>query len=271
MDTHLLKASVVFIAIGAPGCAAVADIIAADPFNYPVGSSLVGQAGGIGFAGAWQGSPVAGPSIAAGSLSFTDAPPSSGNSVLLNEGLGGNAVRQLSSPLNSGATEFWGAVLLSPGGFGPNFNGFVFELFDTTGATAGVVVNTQGFVVISYGNGSTVVQDFADTPLPGTGITQLLLWHAEPLGSQTRYELWVSPTDDLGAPDASILAPSSTFARVLVESLAFPGTPTTFDELRIATSPNDVFVPTPGVGVASLLGVLAAFGRRQRRDRVVAF
>ena len=266
--------------IGLP--AAHANLLAYEPFNYAVGSSLAGQtpaSPGGGFTGGWT-TPGGTATINSGSLiassSYggyaTSAPSlaSTGNSVAITGGGPNTANINLASPITAtAASPIWYSFLVNP-----TQNWSVLTLAPANicfGASSG---NWSIGVI-----GTSVGQVNSGTATSGTSYLVVLEDQGPTTtGGKDTLSLWVDPNPGATAPSelgvangAPILTdPNLTVGTVTQLQLA-TGQSGVFDELRIGTSYADVTpvtltsVPDPATLCLFAIGGLGLIAMRYRK------
>ena len=236
-------ASVVATAVCAPSAHGAP--IAYDGFDYPAGSSLVGQDGGQGFAGPWyQGGYNVSQSVnllASGSLSYSSL-ATAGNQVTTAATSGINGVeRDFASPVSSGTIYL--SFLLCPEGtlgqgneggfFGVYLHGSSNDLFvgrPGGGATGNYVLEQRG------GNGS---DQAVSSGVPIVGQTEFLVVEAQLLSGNDVFTLYANPTPGAPQPATGAVQQDFTIGSALGLVL-YSGGAFSIDELRVGTTYADV-------------------------------
>jgi autotransporter-associated beta strand protein len=220
--------------------------IAYDGFDYPAGSSLVGQDGGQGFAGPWyQGGANVSQSVnllASGSLSSSSL-ATAGNQVTTAATSGINGVeRDFASPISSGTIYL--SFLLQPegtlgqgneGGFlGVYLHGGLNDLF--VGKPGGG--STSNYVLEQRGAGGT---DQAVSPgVPVVGQTEFLVLKAQLFSSGNDiFTLYADPTPGAPQPATGAVKQDFTIGSAL-GLVIYSGGAFNIDELRVGTAYADV-------------------------------
>jgi autotransporter-associated beta strand protein len=248
LTRSVLKLSLLANVVAAVVCAPPAHgaPIAYDGFDYPAGSSLAGQNGGQGFAGAWytggynvsQSASV----LASGSLSYPSL-ATAGNQVTTVAPSSINGVeRDFASPISSGTIYL--SFLLCPEGtldqgnstgfFGVYLHGSSNDLFvgrPGAGATGNYVLEQRG------GNGT---DQSVSSGVPVVGQTEFLVVEAQLSSSgNDTFTLYANPTP--GAPQPATgtvkqdLSIGTALGLVIYSLGAF-----NIDELRVGTTYADV-------------------------------
>ncbi len=106
--------SISVLAVATAGFASAQPLLF-DDFNYPIGQSLDGQNGGIGWASEWQGVPNL-YYVAAGSLSYPPLPQMGNRAQFIQKDeSSSNIIRQIASFGGDGST-YWLSFLMSVDG-----------------------------------------------------------------------------------------------------------------------------------------------------------
>jgi hypothetical protein len=282
-------------------CSASGEQLMVEQFDYTVGGSLSGAAGGSGFGGAWALAPTFGGSLAISSgLSFSDYPVA-GNALTFNltpTGFGSIAgatreIGDLSIPTTGG--DFWVSYLYRHNSGGTGGDDSRVSIRDSGGTNdrliltsrddlleqnGGVGINSSDeggtnniqtgdvFLLIAkftnFGNGSAV------TPQTGT------FWALRPqdydlakIGGLTEVSLAANAFST--GSDGPVSTPIGfTTADIVTLNSTIGATSAgynyTIDELRYGTDLASV-VPEPTIGTLSLLGLAAIASRRRVRRR----
>jgi len=254
-----------------------AQVIAADPFNYPSGSSMAGMNGGgdSGFSGPWG---TASGSILVQSGSLTaGALLTSGNSAAASGSLGANITRPLTNSFGpAGGEVLWFSIVMKGLGVAAGTSQGNFALFDGSQTTTGGVAITTG--TTSSGNYSLADSgtQFTASPSTTSSSQQALLVVRLSFGAVASdpdvANLYVNPP--IGgptppSPDVTInLNITSAINQIRVTGSG-TGTPYQFDEFRLGNAFIDVTpVPEP---TSLLLTGFVGFGgwivRRRRQAR----
>ncbi len=267
-------AAAAFAAVALTGQHAHAALLAYEPFNYVVGSSLANQTvTGTGFTGTWSpwssgnGDKVSANSLSEGglatsahSLAVTGYPP---------------VVGTLATAISAATATapVWASFLYNPGA-STYFGGFTLNLNDTNNQGLAFGVNDsashlQQFTVLT-GSVSAVA-----AAAPAANNTYLLVMEDVATASGGTLNLYVNPTvGALSAPATPDATVNYTKAIGNIGSLTLYGlssSPVTVDEIRIGNTYADVTpaaaaVPEPatlGLVVAGGLGLLLA-GRKRK-------
>lgn len=282
MRTHLLLPAVLAAAVVA-NSTVQAGLIAYDGFNYgPAGSDLIGNNGGLGFAGGWAGGGF-NASIhdnydnAAGSLAFGSL-LTSGQSVATSaQNAISGLTRSLAAPLGDSGTTRYLSFVIEPRGTVHDgvFNGFFGVLFERSSEPEVFMGKPGGGSLEEYviedrggsGQFSSGVSVVADVPA-------FIVVKAEFGDLSDIFTMYVNPTPGAPEPAAGIV---KTVDLGAIEGLTFYSTGAhALDELRLGETFADVTpvaanVPdsAPGLlGCAALLGILG-LGRRLGMSRSV--
>ena len=227
---------------------------ASEPFSYEVGSELIGQDGGSGWAGPWALLSASGGGTieAAGITSLPLLQQTAGPKVRLDEYL--RAVRPLEGTYGDSGREFW--------------LGYFFDV-DDAGANVAHLVLADTATYAATGGGGQLVQ--IGKPFPNTNLA-VIPAGAGPLtaaGSDVnegafvvahiitdgtaaadRIEVWINPSLEGGAPSADTAATTASVDLTNWNGIGFkfegdPDQPTSvsFDEIRLGFSFGEV-IPT---------------------------
>lgn len=279
------------VAMGLMGGAARAELIAYDPFDAVPGLPVLGQDGGVGFAGPWEpGGFNAGDNLSyvvqPGSLSYPGLATSANHAETgANQTMLQGVTRTFNSPLDATNSTIYLSVLLRPDGvlnegafngyFGLYLNGGLSndlqdDLFiGKPGADAindYVVEHRGGFGQVSSGVNAVV------------GETALLVLRADFQAGNDRFTLYVNPTVGAGEPSSGAVKIDLDLFNVTGLTLYSTGAHAV-DEIRVGTTYADVVPPAgrPGEAVplpAAVWGGLALMGgvgaSRWRRARLRA-
>lgn len=278
-----IKNSLLLAAVAATGTACVglpaahAGLLAYEPFNYAVGSSLAGQtpaSPGGGFTGAWA-VPGGTATMQSGSLvasssygGYSTSAPSlatTGNSVAIT-GAGPNTANiNLASPITAtAAAPIWYSFLLDP------TQQWSVLTLAASNVSFGSFNGTWGIGII----GSSVGQVTGGTATAGTSYLMVLEDQGPTTtGGKDTLSLWVDPNPGATAPSELNVAngppiltdPNLTVGSVTQLQLA-TGQSGVFDELRIGTSYADVTpVPEPATLGLFAIGGLGLIALRHRK------
>jgi hypothetical protein len=237
--------------------AARADLVAYDPFNYAVGSSLNGQNGGTGFSGAWY---APGTTVQPG-LTYPGLPTSGGSS-------GGFGTRPISVSIGTDNTTLYFSWLEKASANG--YDGLALDTGAPNGAFIGYNNSAypEGFHISDTAGNNKV---FAGVPAVA-GQTYFLVLKAQFLPGNDRLALYVDPTPGGSEPLTGAVDTSIDVRQPSTVNIYTSGTQS-FDELRVGTSFADVTpttAPLPSVAWCGLalfapLGVLIALQRIRGR------
>ena len=278
-----IKHSLLLAAVAAAGTACVglptahAQLLAYEPFNYAVGSSLAGQtpaSPGGGFTGAWT-VPGGTATMNSGSLiasssygGYATSAPSlatTGNSVAVTGGGPNTANINLASPITAtAASPIWYSFLLNP------TQQWSVLTLAASNVSFGSFNGTWGIGII----GSSVGQVTGGTATSGTDYLVVLEDQGPTTtGGKDTLSLWVDPNPGATAPSELNVAngppiltdPNLTVGSVTQLQLA-TGQSGVFDELRIGTSYADVTpVPEPATLGLFAIGGLGLIALRHRK------
>ncbi len=283
-----IKHSLLLAAVAAAGTACVglpvahAQLLAYEPFNYAVGSSLAGQtpaSPGGGFTGAWT-VPGGTATMNSGSLiasssygGYATSAPSlatTGNSVAVTGGGPNTANINLASPITAtAASPIWYSFLLNP------TQQWSVLTLAASNVSFGSFNGTWGIGII----GSSVGQVTGGTATSGTDYLVVLEDQGPTTtGGKDTLSLWVDPNpgattpSELGVANGTpiLTDPNLTVGTVTQLQLA-TGQSGVFDELRIGTSYADVTpvtltsVPDPATLSLFAIGGLGLIALRHRK------
>lgn len=271
--------------------AAQASLIVYEPFNYsdstsnPVpppggdGSAYSSTTGSVGLRNAWNGT------VASGSLSFTGALASGGNSLSIGAGVNQNnagpwmyrnmtsdpfdAYRDGGNALGAVGTTLFGSLLVDMSGVASG-DRFWLRL---TGND-----NTHNHLTIYTADGGNwtmfQINDSAAQPsgtslTTNTGVaattdTTLLIWQQDFTATNTITSVWINDPTASGAAD--LVFTSSGAVNFAGIGYRTGNNTALIDELRIGTTLSAVAVPEPST-YAALFGALALAGVMLRRRR----
>lgn len=249
-----------------------AELIAYEDFGYNAGAPLNGLSGGTGFSDAWfVDAYVYG--VTNGSLADpTGRLPTSGNS-LLHTGLQPRARRNLGQLLGTPGTTIycsfllrqdvlgdftqadhdWGGIILGGVNYPDMFG--IEGLFIGRGARGS---QSDKYVLGPAGNGAEALNANSNVPVV-IGETALLAVRVDFLDGPDRATLYVNPIS--GSPEPDSGAVLNVVDLGMFSQLAITqgnNTVWTIDEIRIATTWQEVVIPEPHT--STLLGIAAIFG-----------
>jgi hypothetical protein len=273
--TSLMSVAVLACLVSQPVSAA---LIAYEPFDYaPVGSDLLGKAGGDGFSGAWQ---VGGFNASIqNNYDIEVDPPAFGTLLRSGQSVHTPAVgaiagitRNLTSPLGQADATVYLSFLIQPQGalHGGAFNGFMGLVLESPGEPELYVGKPGGGAIDRWAiedRGGT--RQHASSVVTAIQSTALLVVKAEFSASPNvndKFTLYVNPTPGGPEPATGIVKQDAAFGMVQGMTLYSSGA-MQFDELRIGQTFADVTpVPEPGsLGLlATGLSFFALFARRRR-------
>ncbi len=272
------------LALAGGSTSARADLMAYEGFNYPVGTNLNGQNGGVGFAGPWapggfNASVFNHLTIGSGSLTFDNLLISGNHASAGAQNAIAGLTRPLAQPLGTPGTVSYISFLLRPEGtLGQGaLNGFFGVTLETQGGSepqlfigkpGGGAVNR--YVLENRGGANQVASGVA----PVVGEPVLLVVKAEFSAGNDRFTLFVDPTPG-GIEPASGTVKSDANVGLITGLTLYSTGAFSIDELRVGTTFADVtplgpgpVVPEPGslsLFVLSLGGVVGYRWRQQRR------
>lgn len=254
-----------------------AQVIAADPFNYPSGSSMSGMSGGgdSGFSGPWG---TASGSILVQSGSLTaGALLTSGNSAAASGSLGANITRPLTNSFGpAGGEVLWFSIVMRGLGVAAGTSQGNFALFDGSMTTNGGVALTTG--TTSSGNyaladsGTQFTTSSSTTSSSQQALLVVRLSFGALASDPDVANLYVNPP--IGAPtppspDATINLNITSAVNQIRVTGSGTGAPYQFDEFRLGNSFIDV-TPVPEPTTMMLTGFAGIGGwivRRRRQAR----
>ena len=279
---RILFAATAFVAVALLTASTAQASPVYEGFDYPAGSTLVGQNGGNGFAGGWiSGGFNANPAndndyvISSGSLSSPNL-LTSGNRVSTGpHGTISGLTRNLASPLGTPGTTAYLSVLLRPDGtIGAGvFNGF-FGIYLDSPVEPDIFIGKPGggalgeYVVEDRGGGGQVSSGIAVDLTKAALLVLRADFHANS-ALPDKFTLYVNP----GATEPSVGAVKndSNAGTISAVTLYSTGAYST-DEIRIGNTFADVApqagaaaVPLPGALVPGMVGAFVAAGVRRRR------
>lgn len=247
---------------------AKATLLAADDFNYSLGS-LNGANAGSGWAGAWT--------AAAGAAIVDPAVDLNGNRALAVSANNDNLAWRTLDSSYSGTAYI--SMLMQVGSGTVNNNDFVSLWLDsvTTGAHTtrpqlGIKGNISGSNDIFARSTGTAGSFAAGSDLLA-GQTVLVVGKLSKVSSTTynQFDLWFNPVaGDAATPDASFSGNSGLSALTILglrSANLDTGDTILIDDLRLATTWNDVSpVPEPSSLALSALGMFVLMSYRRRRQ-----
>lgn len=255
--------------MGAALSTAHASLLAYEPFNYAVGSSIGGQtATGLGFTGTWTGGSAA--TIASGSLSYGNL-ATSANSLI--GGVSTVTSVKLTTPVAATPNNpLWFSFLMqtpaTASGVTSGYDGLVLELAPSDSTSNYPFIgfaNSGAFVVRTQGGGGD-----ANGPIVSANTTYLMVLEDIALsGGPDELNLWVDPTpgatSPLGLPTLTDLGIGPIGDIYGIGTNDGP-TSTSYDEIRIGTSYEGVTpVPEPAILGLLCLGSLSLLMLKRRQ------
>ncbi|MGD9691172.1 MAG: hypothetical protein AB7K52_15935 [Phycisphaerales bacterium] len=256
----------------AAGSAARADLIAYEPFDYPVGGDINGRNGGTGWIGPWQD--MLGSAGRGDLITYTP-----GLTHALRPGTGGSLGATLGQQALAYVRPFerllldqqtvWMSMLYRGSGASESVTmGLVFGTPNGFGSVPAIRSSAQGFYQLFVEGSQTAIN--LPVPGPSANRTDLIVMQYEALGqNQLRFTAFLNPSNPTN-PGTPMVTRTVTLATMEIAAfrMIYAGpspsasSSARFDELGIAeTYPG--LIPAPGA--AALLGVLLLAGSRRRR------
>jgi endoglucanase len=245
-----MKKKCIATLLGALGLAVIAQgaLIAYEGFDYTAGN-LSGQAGGSGWAAAWDGASGT-PAVSTPGMSYTGINNSGGKAdIIATSGSNSMIGRTLNSSFTSGSGEVWFSFLAQKTGTSARF--FNFSFFD--GGTERLKIGhnsnpgTQTWYINDGGTPAATSVNTGVSYLNETLFVGKLTYDAS-VDSNDVLQLWVNPDLSLGESGLGSAFTSTSdwdFNRIrLGAGDAETGSSGIFDEIRFGTTFNDV-ITTP--------------------------
>jgi len=266
-----------------------AALIVYEGFDYPDGTSLRNQTGGIGWSGGWTNTGNATETATAPGLTYPNMTATGNKATLAGQQINGNGnnaflARDLAQTFGTDGTTLWLSFIgqrtgnKSTGGTQPNNYQRVFSLglFNTSATEqASIGELTDDTTDVWNLNADTTLPNSVDTTVP-IDTQSFLLLRIDFVGANTdKAYLWVNPDLSLGEPSigtqAASITDELTFNRI---RLTVGGSTTSgarlaasglFDEIRIADTFAEA-IPEPASAALALLS-LAGLVANPRRPR----